>query len=124
MTNEQQSGTSLRWWLVGYLGLAAIVLSLMLYARHSAVAQLSSPQSIAEWQQWRDDVRDTQSKPKTVERRVPKSEEPPELVLMRDYFGIMLFGALLFSSLLYAIMVWFIVGMMSGNRVRENSDQN
>lgn len=120
MVHDHKIGGAARWWCVGYVGLVAIVISLMFCARQSAITQLSSPQSISEWQAWRDDVRVKQSQPKMVARRVPNSDEPPELVLMRDYFGVMMLGALLFSSVLYLIMAWFITGIASGNRLENN----
>jgi hypothetical protein len=45
---------------------------------------------------------------------VPKSDEPPALVLMRDYFTVLMFGAILFSSMLYWIMAWFVTGILRG----------
>jgi hypothetical protein len=120
MVEDQKIHYAARWWFVGYIGLVALVVSLMFYARQSAITQLSSSQSISAWQAWREDVRNKQSQPKLVERRVPKSEEPPELVLMRDYFGVLMFGALLFSSALYLVMAWFITGVASGSRIEKN----
>ena len=32
------------------------------------------------------------------------SDEPPSLVLMRDYFGVMMMAAIVFSSLLFATL--------------------
>ena len=49
-----------------------------------------------------------------VQRRVPKSAEPPALVLTRDHFGVILSGAVLFSSLLYWVVAWFVMGMVQG----------
>ena len=66
----------------------------------------------ADWQAWREDVRQQQTNPGPVKRRVPKSDEPPALVLMRDYFAVLMVGAVLFSSLLYWIMAWFVTGIL------------
>jgi hypothetical protein len=81
-------------------------------ARRSALTELATPQSIDDWQTWRDDVVRQQTEPGPIARRVPKSAEPPGLVLMRDYFVVCLVGALLFTSLLYWVLVWFVRGML------------
>jgi hypothetical protein len=102
-----------RWWTVGYVGLVGVILVAMLRMRHSTVAQMSEPTSIADWQAWRADVSEQQSRRGPVERRVPKSEQPPALVLMRDYFTVLMIGALLFSSMLYWIIAWFVTGLVA-----------
>ena len=80
---------------------------------------MSSPESISAWQAWRGDVFDEQSQPGPVERRVPNSDEPPALVLMRDYFPVLMIGALVFISMPYWIIAWFVTGMISSNRQGE-----
>jgi hypothetical protein len=112
MNSPEQTAHWWRWWMVGYIVLVCAVVGTMLWLRQSAVPDLSSPRSISDWQAWQKDVREQQTKPGPVERRVPKSNEPPALVLMRDFFAVIMVGALLFSSLLYWIMAWFVTGML------------
>jgi hypothetical protein len=100
-------------WLVGYAALLAAIVCSMFWERNSVLSTLSDPTSIADWESWRTDVRQQQANPGPVERKVPKSEEPPALVLMRDYFKVSLIGATFFSSLLYWVMAWFITGAFS-----------
>jgi hypothetical protein len=114
MNSLKHAGRWWQWWIVGYVILVCAVVGTMLGLRQSSVADLSSPKSISDWQAWREDVREQQGSRGPVERRVPKSAEPPALVLMRDYFTILLAGALLFSSLLYWIMAWFGTGILRG----------
>jgi hypothetical protein len=109
---RQNIKSSVRWWIAGYVVLFAAVFGSMLWARHTALSQLSSNESRSNWQAWRDDVREQHAGDKGVERRVPKSDEPPALVLMRDRFVVMLIGALLFSSVLYWIIAWFVTGIL------------
>jgi hypothetical protein len=87
----------------------------MLAARERLIERLSTPQSVAHWQTWRDDVRLQQKQRGPVERRVPASGEPPALVLMRDYFAVSLLGAIVFSSALYCVTVWFLTGVLSSS---------
>jgi hypothetical protein len=103
------------WWLlgVGYAVLMAAVVWSLFTARSWALVNMSTPESVAAWEAWRADVRASQDRPTPVKRRVPKSAEPPALMLMRDYFGVSLGGAIIFSSLLYWVTAWFIMGILS-----------
>ena len=114
LNSPQRIGRWWRWWFVGYIVIVSTIVGAMFWLRQSAVADLSSPNSVADWQEWRQDVHEQQKSRGPVERRVPKSEEPPELVLMRDFFGVLMIGALLFSSLLYWIIAWFATGILKG----------
>jgi hypothetical protein len=102
-----------RWWIVGYAVLVCAVVGTLFWLRQSAVPELSSLKSVSDWQAWQKDVREQQTKRGPVERRVPKSDEPPALVLMRDFFPVIMIGALLFSSLLYWIIAWFVTGIVT-----------
>jgi hypothetical protein len=113
MSSPQRVGRWWRWWFAGYVLLVGVVVGTMFWVRQSAVPELSSQKSISEWREWKEaNVREQQSHRGPVERRVPKSDEPPELVLMRDFFGVLILGAILFSSLLYWIMAWFVTGIL------------
>jgi hypothetical protein len=85
----------------------------LISARRWALTELSTAQSTAEWEAWRADVRAEQDQPSSVRRAVPKSAEPPALVLMRDYFGVSITGAILFSSVLFWICAWLLHGMLT-----------
>jgi hypothetical protein len=106
----------LRWWIVGYAATLGVVAWSMWVARDRAIERLSTPQSLAQWQAWREDVRREQIEPGPVERRVPKSGEPPALVLMRDYFAVSLFGAVLFSTALYWVIAWLVLGAITAKK--------
>jgi hypothetical protein len=111
MNSAQRFRSWWRWWIVGYIVLLGVVVGTMFGLRQSTIADLSSPKSISDWEAWRKDVQEQKSIRGPVERRVPKSDQPPALVLMRDYFAVLIVGAVLFSSLLYWITAWFITGM-------------
>jgi hypothetical protein len=102
------------WWSIGYAIVLLAAVFAMLKSRDWALAQLSTPDSIANWQAWRNDVERQQTNPGPVQRRTPKSTEPPALVLMRDHFAVSMVGAVLFSSAFYWVFAWFMFGAMKG----------
>ena len=106
------TGLRAAFWVSGYVVILALIVAALFQARRTAVRQLSTPSSVANWQKWRDDVRRAQDHPGPVQRRVPKSSEPPALVLMRDYFAVSLVGAILFCSTLYWVIAWFVSGAL------------
>jgi hypothetical protein len=109
-----RSANWLWWWAGGYVIVMGAVVGSMIWERHSVLTEMSTPSSLANWEVWREDVRQQQGNPGPVERRVPKSDEPPALVLMRDYFAVSMVGATFFTSLLYWIGAWFVTGALGG----------
>jgi hypothetical protein len=113
----------MRWILciaVYLLAMAAIVF-VMFRMRDRTVTKLATPESAANWNQWRSDVKEQQRQPGPVQRRVPKSAEPPALVMMRDHFAVSLFGALFFSSLLFWFFTWFMMGIIRSPKTQSHS---
>ena len=91
-------------WLAAYvLTMAAVVIGMRSY-RTSAMAKYGSSEARADWQTWRTAADDI-SRSGPVQRRPPKSTEPPPLVLMRDHFAACLGISMLLSSCLFA---WFM----------------
>lgn len=112
MARAKQMGRWLWLAIAVYAVLIGTVVWLMFAAREGALVDGATSESISNWRTWREDVRAQQDKSTPVERRVPKSDEPPALVLMRDYFGIAFTGAVIFSSLLYWVITWFVTGIL------------
>lgn len=100
-------------WLIAYVALLAAVVGGMFYGRWAAMAVYGSGQAQAEWDTWREDAKEQAAGQGPVARRVPKSAEPPALVLMRDYFAVCLVIALGLSSVLFGTLVFFIRGALS-----------
>lgn len=102
-------------WLVVYLlTMGAVVLGLAT-ARRQAMAEFDSPTAQAEWQEFRDDMKKIADDPAApIDRRVPKSEEPPTLRLLRDYFGTVVLLALLLCSALFATFMFMVRGVFGG----------
>jgi hypothetical protein len=98
--------------MVGYAVIITAVIATTFKTRDWAIENLATPKSLSDWQTWRDDVQQQQGRPGPVQRRVPKSSEPPALVMMRDHFAVSLIAALLFSTMLYWVLAWFVMGVM------------
>lgn len=103
-------------WLLGYVLLISATVGALFWQRQQVLVTMSTTEARAEWDTWRDDVIRQQSNPGPVQRRIPKSTEPPALVLMRDYFIVSLVGATFFTSVLYWIVAWLVSGALSSSR--------
>lgn len=108
-------------WFLAYLAVIAMVVVLLVRGRNRLLPQLAQPDARADWQSWRDDVKNSQDTG-PVRRRVPKSSEPPLLVLLRDYFGTCLTAAIFFTSLLFAVTMIFVRGAVSAGEPPNSSD--
>jgi|GEM_PF-3503376 hypothetical protein len=68
-----------------------------------------------QWNTWVSDVKQTKKDgDSSVARRVPKSAEPPGLVLMRDYFAVCLIISLVLSLALATVFNFMVRGVLSG----------
>ena len=103
-------------WLAAYLAMLAAVVVTLLDVRRQSLATLDTPQARAQWDEWRKAAQREATGAGPVQRRVPKSSEPPALVLLRDYFGVCLAAAVTFSSLLFFVLMFTIRGAVGGAR--------
>ncbi len=106
-------------WLIAYLATMAALFVGLVFVRGRVVATLSSPESLADWQRWKDE---TQRESGTthvgpVQRKPVKSDEPPALILMRDYFAAILAVALLIGSFLFGFLMIVARGVWAGGRM-------
>ena len=99
--------------LAAYVVLLVVVVAAMLQIRRTTLATMGTPAAQAEWQAWRESE-PNQRDDLPVKRRPPKSTEPPALVLMRDYFPVLMSAAVVFSSLLFAALAIAARGVLSG----------
>jgi hypothetical protein len=99
-------------WLVLWMALLAAVAAAMFYVRQS-VLQTAGAETQQNWEEWREAVKAGQNKEGPVQRRVPKSAEPPAIVLLRDHFTVCLTIALVLSSILFGTFVLFARGVMN-----------
>lgn len=107
-----KSSSYFRWcFLAGALAVMAATIWGMYRARNWALAELSSPESIQAWQEWKIDVEKQQERPGPVKRRPIKANEPPHLILLRDYFGAALIASLVVAVFIYGFAVLVLGGL-------------
>src|SRR5687768_14080774 len=98
-------------WLVAYLLMVVAITRAVVHGCNVVVSRLSTPEARTDWETWRSQVRNEADQPdRPVARPVPKSTEPPLLVLLRDYFVTCLAAAVFFSSLLFLVTMIFVRG--------------
>lgn len=101
-------------WLLAYITVMALVCGGMAYGRWQAFHTYGTEAEQMNWRTWRIDTAIEQTHGTgPVQRKTPKSDEPPALVLMRDYFAVCLGGSLLLSSVLFGTFMIFIRGALT-----------
>ena len=105
------------WGLVtaAYLAVIAAALGGLHWTRRSLLARLDTPAAHQQWETWRSEAQRQAEGAGPIQRRVPKSPEPPTLVLLRDYYGVCVAGAWLFTTLLFAVLVFVVRGVAGGH---------
>jgi len=112
-------GANLRTFAIGVVAaawLAALILPpvLLLRARADWLQQLDRPEAQAEWDEFRRDMRQQSGRDGPVQRKVPKSAEPPARVWLRDYFRLAVVAWVLFMGVLGGVFSLFVVGVLRG----------
>ena len=97
-----------------YVLLLCILVSLSLVARQRALITDGTVTSQANWQDWRAEAQRQQDGNGPVTRRVPRSSEPPSLVLLRDHFATSLAILLVLTSALYFTIAIMVRGVLVG----------
>ena len=98
--------------LLIYIVLIGAVTWGMSRRRRWALQSYEGESARQDWEAWRDEARKQADGDVPVRRRVPKSAEPPALVLMRDYYYQCLVGALTVTTALTASMLFLFSGML------------
>jgi len=109
------------YWLAAYVLTLGTIVVLMLGVRRATLRALSTPSAQAQWQAWRDSE-PNRTETGGVKRRPPSSSEPPALVLLRDYFGVMMTAAVVFGSLLFGAIMVAAWGAFASSNAAIHSD--
>ncbi len=98
-------------WLASYLACMAGLVYWLAAARGWALTELTTPQAQSEWQRWkRDATEHTVVGDGPIERRAPKSDEPPALVILRDSFPGVILTCLALGSFVFCFLMVVIRG--------------
>ncbi|MEX0938150.1 MAG: hypothetical protein WDZ59_09855 [Pirellulales bacterium] len=95
---------SLLWWSAFVVVLVAAAVA-MFWVGEQVQDNYSTPGARARWEDWRQKVREQRG---PVERRVPPSEEPPALVLARDYFWVCFTAAMVGLALVWGVTLMLL----------------
>src|SRR5262245_8605742 len=101
----------LKLWVAVYLLLMAALVGGLFAVRSNVLSEMSSPAAEAQWQRWKAEAAKEDGTHGPVQRSVPKSNEPPLLLLMRDYFAACIAGLLLPITALYWFIAWLARGV-------------
>ncbi len=84
--------------------------------RAKRLAELSQPGVQAEWDTFREAMRKESGRDGPVQRKVPKSAEPPELVWLRDYFSLAITAWVTLVGVLGGFVAALVLGMSGKER--------
>ena len=108
-------------WLALYIAMVAAIVIGFRRGRAFADARYSSPTAQTNWDQWRDDVQEyVDKKEGPTERKVPKSDRSPAIVLMDDYYEACLVFSIVLSSALFVTIMFVTNGAMKPTVIRED----
>ncbi len=84
--------------------------------RTSRLAELARPEVQAEWDAFRAAMREQSGGAGPVQRKVPKSPEPPELVWLRDYFALAVTAWVALVGVLGGFLGLLVLGVTAAGR--------
>lgn len=106
-------------WLAAVCGPPAAFLAW----RQQRLVVVGSPEAQADWDAFRADMRRQSGRDGPVQRKVPKSSEPPELVWLRDYasLAVIAWGALV--GVLGGFLAALVIGIARGAPALQSAAQ-
>jgi len=87
---------------------------ILLSQREAWLAALDRPQAQADWDDFRNAMREQTGRDGPVQRKVPKSAEPPLRVWLRDYVGLAIAAWLVLGGVLGLCTAALVVGAAMG----------
>jgi hypothetical protein len=94
-------------WLAAYLAAMTMAIVLLVRERAAQTTALDSTDARQDWQVWQNDASEMD------DRRPPKSNEPPWLVLLRDHFVALLAGTIVIGSAAFVMFMFLLRGVFS-----------
>ena len=100
--------------LAAWLAAVAVPPAALSVWRAKRLAELSAPGVQQEWDAFREAMRKESGREGPVQRKVPKSPEPPELVWLRDYFSLAVMAWVTLMGVLGGFVAALVMGLTSG----------
>ena len=96
--------------------LAALILPpvMLSRAREGWLQRWDRPETQSQWDEFRRDMREQSGRDGPVQRKVPKSAEPPARVWLRDYFRLAVVAWVLFVGVLGGFFTLLVAGVLRG----------
>ena len=110
-------------WLVGFAVWMGCLVGLLFAARPVLIESFGTVAAQRDWNEFVEAARRQSEGEGPVQRRVPRSPQPPALVLMRDYFAICVAAAVLFGSVLFLVMMLLIRGIFARPFTRDTNSR-
>jgi hypothetical protein len=115
---------TVRWSLVAvlaatYVAFSAAALAGLALLRSNVLSQETSPAAAESWQRWKAETERISHERGPIARRAVTTDEPPALILLRDYFGnvVMAVEAIVAGVFVFLVMVfWSRLRPVDGNR--------
>lgn len=98
--------------LVAWLGAMVVPPVLLLRARKDWLRQWERPETQSDWDGFRRDMRQQSGRDGPVQRKVPKSAEPPARVWLRDFFPLAVTAWVLFVGVLGGFFALLVAGVL------------
>jgi hypothetical protein len=99
-------------WGAAYSALLVAIVVGLFQVRNWSTETFDNDHASQEWQEWREDVMN-QPPDAPVSRRVPKSTQPPALVLLHDHFWSCMVISIVLSSALYFTFMLTVRGVLT-----------
>ena len=109
-------------WFAAYVAMLCVIVWGLREYRSRAMESYGTAEAGEKWQDWRSAAAEL-GKDGPVARRMPKSSEPPPLVLMRDHFSACLGISLLLSSCLFGWMMICVRGVLRPVELNVEDDE-
>lgn len=92
-------------------------------AANWAESNYQSEQAFENWEQWRQEAKEQSQGKGPVKRRVPKTEAPPALILVKEHYYSLLTISIVLSTALYATFAFFVRGVFLSGEPAPNRKQ-
>jgi hypothetical protein len=101
--------------IAGWISALAVPPVLLLRARQAWLERLDRPEEQTRWDEFRRDMVRQTGREGPVQRKVPKSAEPPARVWLRDHASLAVTAWILFVGVLGGVFSLLVAGVMRGD---------